>query len=285
MRRSTEDSVRGIQWTFTESLEDLDFADDIALLAQRHQDIQAKTQKVEEIGKSIGLHINANKTKVMRINARSQEPVTVNNSAVEDVSEFVYLGSKVTNDGNSEEDVNTRLSKARGAFAALRNIWKSPKLSSTTKIRLFKSNVLAVLLYGSESWKVTKAVCDKLDVFQGKCLRRILRIFWPNKITNEELHRRTNTTPLSIVVKKRRWRWIGHVLRMEEMAIPKVAMRWTPIGKRSRGRPKETWRRSVEKEMKNEHWSWGQVQTWARDRTQWRSLVAALCADVRHEED
>ena len=121
MRKTTEGAVRGLQWTFTETLEDLDFADDIVLLAQRHQDIQTKTQKLDSLGKQIGLNINSNKTKVMKVNAKTDNPVTINDNAIEEGKEFVYLVSKVTSDGNSEEDVNARLSKARGAFAALRN--------------------------------------------------------------------------------------------------------------------------------------------------------------------
>ena len=109
----------------------------------------------------------------MRLNAKTEQPVTINNCAIEEVDEFLYLGSKIRSDGNSE-DVNYRLSKARGAYAALQNIWKFSKLNYTTKIRIFKANVLSVLLYGSKSLKVTKLICFKLDVFQRRCLRRIL---------------------------------------------------------------------------------------------------------------
>ena len=66
-------------------------------------------------------------------------------------------------------------------------------------------------------------------------------------------------------------------------SIPRVAMRWTPAGNRRRGRPKETWRRSVERDMKALGWSWGQVAKLAADRTRWRSSVSALCAST-HEE-
>ena len=103
-----------------------------------------------------------------------------------------------------------------------------------------------VLLYGAESWKVSPSICHKIDVFQ----KGILKIFWPRTISNEELYRRTNTAPLSVEIKKRRWRWIGHMNRMALNAIPRVAVKWTPTGKRKRGRPKLTWRRSVEKEMR-----------------------------------
>ena len=131
-----------------------------------------------------------------------------------------------------------------------------------TKIRIFKSNVLSVLLYVAESWKVTKGICHMREVFQNNCLRRILHIFWPNKITNAELHERTGMLPISLEEKKRRWRWIGHVNRMPLTSIPRVAMRWTPAGNWRRGRPKETWRRSMEREMKALGWSWGRSRSW-----------------------
>ena len=117
----------------------------------------------------------------------------------------------MTNDGNTGAEIKTRINKARGAFAPLKNIWKTKMISKKTKIRMFKSNVLSVLLYAAYSWKVTKGICHMLKVFQHKCLRRILHIFWPNKITNAELHERTGMLPISLEVKKRRWRWIGHV--------------------------------------------------------------------------
>ena len=81
----------------------------------------------------------------------------------------------------------TRISKANQAFAMLRPIWRSTGLSIHTKIRIFKSNILSVLLYGSECWKSTTSIERKLEVFQNKCLRCILKIYWPNTISNEEL--------------------------------------------------------------------------------------------------
>ena len=72
---------------------------------------------------------------------------------------------------------------------ALKNIWKTTTINKKTKIRIFKSNVLSALLYAEESWKVTKGIRHMLEVFQNKCLRRILYIFWPTKITNTELTR------------------------------------------------------------------------------------------------
>ena len=110
--------------------------------------------------------------------------------------------------------------------------------------------------------------CNKLDVFQNRCLRRILPIYWPNTITNEELHRRAEIEPISTQVKRRRWRWIGHVLRQQTTALTRIALRWTPDGQRKRGCPKETWRRTVEKEMKEKGWTWGRLERVSADQHQ-----------------
>ena len=68
----------------------------------------------------------------------------------------------------------------------------------------------------------------KLKVFQNRCLRRILKIFWPNTISNRDLHARTSTDPIEQLVQQRRWRYIGHTLRKEPTALPRVAHCWTP---------------------------------------------------------
>ena len=91
--------------------------------------------------------------------------------------------------------------------------------------------------------------------------------------------------PVEMEVRARRWRWIGHVCRMEKTALPQTAQRWTADGKRRRGRPKETWRRTVEREMKEQGLTWDKVNTMAQDRGQWRELVEAFCTfgDMRIE--
>ena len=78
--------------------------------------------------------------------------------------------------------------------------------------------------------------------------------------------------------------YIGYVLRMPQMALPRVALSWIPDGRRKRGRPKETRRRTVEKEMKDRGWTWGHLERQAADRNQWRSLAEVLCAPVNEED-
>ena len=145
-------------------------------------------------------------------------------------------------------------------------------------MRLFNSNVITVLLYGCQSWRVNKNDMHKLDVFQAKCLRRICNIFWPNKISNEGLYRRTHSLPISCQIQKHRMRRLGHVLRMSPDHIPRVALRWTPTGKRYTGSPKTTWRKSIISELSNMGLTMGEVEVIAQDRKRWRNDIVALCA-------
>ena len=118
---------------------------------------------------------------------------------------------------------------------------------------------------------MTKGDEAKLNTFQHKCLRRLLKIYWPMRVSNEEVRRRANTETISELVRKRRWTWIGHVLRMDNSCLPRVALTWAPEGKRKRGRPKETWRRTVEKErMAMGFNSWVDARLAAANRVSWR---------------
>ncbi|PVD22631.1 hypothetical protein C0Q70_18452 [Pomacea canaliculata] len=151
----------------------------------------------------------------MRVNARVQDGIKLNGEEIEEVDSFSYLGSKMSNTGDAEVEIRARLAKASQAFASLRSTWKAKNISQKTKLRIFKSTVISTLLYGSQSWKMTKSISNRLDVFQNRCLRRLLHILWPNTITNEELHKRIQTESITTQVQRRHWRWIGHMLRQQ----------------------------------------------------------------------
>ena len=97
-----------------------------------------------------------------------------------------------------------------------------------TKIILYKSFVLSVLLYGCATWKMNKEDGKMLDVFQQKCLRRILKISWEDHVTNEEVLGRAGVHQLSSEVKRRRWKMMGHVLRQGRGNDCSIALTWTP---------------------------------------------------------
>ena len=116
-----------------------------------------------------------------------------------------------------------------------------------TMISLFNSLVKSVLLYGCQCWTLTKELERKLGVFQQKCLRQILQVFYPNVVSNREVLERTGETDIVIEVADRKWRWIGHMERKEEGNITREAFRWS-LDETRRGWPRETWMRVVERE-------------------------------------
>nr|KAG5712455.1 hypothetical protein BaRGS_011429 [Batillaria attramentaria] len=244
MRQATDGKRTGIQWTFSKQLEDLDFADDIALLSHKQQDAQEKLNRVAEEAEKTGLKINISKTEVMRVNHKQHDPIQLHQEDIKEVDKFVYLGSVVSKDGGTDEDIKSRTNKARHAFRTLRPIWRSTALSLRNKIRIFNSNVKSVLLYGSETWRTTKTSSHKLQTFINRCLRNILNIRYPLVITNQDLWEGTRQVPIEQEIKKRKWGWIGHTLRKSTSNVTRQSLDWNPQGKRKVGRPKQTWRRT-----------------------------------------
>ena len=109
-----------------------------------------------------------------------------------------------------------------------------------------------------------------------------MRGFWPNKISNASLLQATRQVAMRTIL-QRRWKWLGHVLRMEPTA--RTALTWTPEGWRNRGRKRKTWRRTVLEEMKSVTIGLGSAARLAQDRTIWRNLVEALCATGHNEDE
>ena len=171
-----------------------------------------------------------------------------------------------------------RISKAKGAFAQLNKIWNSSFISTKTKIRFFNSNVKSVLLYGCETWLVTNGLTNKIQVFVNKCLRRILRIWWPNTISNDDLYVRCNQSPIVCEIKRRKWNWIGHTLRKPVTEPCRQALEWNPQGSRRPGRPNMTWKRTIQAEIHSSGLSWNQIKPLAKNRSRWKNFVEALCS-------
>ena len=125
---------------------------------------------------------------------------------------------------------------------------------------------------------MTKESLRKIQSFINKCLRRIVGVFWPDTISNVNLWERTSQARIEKELKKRKWRWIGHTLRKSPDDITRRSLTWNPQGKRSRGRPKASWKREVESEMKKAGKSWSVLTRVAQDRRNWRSLIDGLCS-------
>nr|KAG5714221.1 hypothetical protein BaRGS_018438 [Batillaria attramentaria] len=266
MKTTTAGRKNGIQWTLWTQLDDLDFADDLALLSHSHSQMQDKTTCLEATSAGTGLRINRKKTELMKINTTANTPVTVGGEPIREVESFVYLGSVVDGQGGTDQDVTARIGKARAAMVMLKNVWASKVFSIRTKLCIFNSNVKSVLLYGCETWRTTKTMQQKIQTFLNTCLRRIFNIRWPEKIRNEELWERAGQEPVAKQILRRKWGWIGHTLRKPASSTTRQALTWNPQGKRKRGRPRNSWRRDTEAELCKQGTNWTGVARLAQNR-------------------
>ncbi|VDP32939.1 unnamed protein product [Schistosoma margrebowiei] len=140
MKTSTSEGKHEIKWTSRMQLDDLDFADDLALLSHTQQQMQEKTTSVAATSAAIGLNMHKRKSRILRYNATCTNPITIDGEALEDVKSFTYLGSIIDEHGGSDADVNARIGKARAAYLQLKNIWKSkqPTKRSGSSIQMSK---------------------------------------------------------------------------------------------------------------------------------------------------
>ena len=204
--------------------------------------------------------------------------ITCGDEVLEQVTAFTYLGSFVSTTGSSKEDVEARCRRGQAAFCMLGPVWRSKCISLWTKLRIVSSNGKRVLLYRSETLRLTKRAISKLQTFINCRLCYIMGVWWPRRVSNKQFLQCTKQERVEVTIQRRKWGWIGHTLRKPAPNITWQSLKWNPEGVRKRGRPKKSWRRRVQKEFKNIGLSWEVVKRTAQNRVQWKSVVEALCS-------
>ena len=141
--------------------------------------------KVKEESEKVGLKLNIQKTKIM-----ASGPITsweIDGETVETVRDFIFLGSKITADGDCSHEIKRRLLLRRKVMTNLDSILKSRDITLPTKVRLVKVMVFPVVMYGCESWTVKKAERWRIDAFEPWCWRRLLRVLWTARRSNQSI--------------------------------------------------------------------------------------------------
>src|SRR5215469_2278977 len=232
--------------------------------------------------KEIGLEVNAHKTKYMTVsrdqNAGRIDSMKIDNSSIERVEEFKYLGTTLSDQNSIQEEIKSRLNLGSACCHSVQNLLSSSLLSKTLKIKIYRTIILPVVLYGCETWSLTLRKERRLRVFENRVLRRV---FGPKrdevtgecrKLHNEELMDLYSLPNIVRVVKSRRMRWAGHVARMGEGRGVHRVLVGKPEGKRPPGRPRRRWEDNIETDLKEV----GEVRDWmelAQNRNGWRTLV------------
>ena len=142
-------------------------------MAESEEELKSLLRKVKEESEKVGLKLNIQKTKM------ASGPITsweIDGETVETVSDFIFLGSKITADGYCSHEIKRRLLLGRKVMTNLDSILKSRDITLSTKVLLVKAMVFPVVMYGCESWTVKKAECQRIDAFELWCWRRLLRV-------------------------------------------------------------------------------------------------------------
>ena len=180
-------------------------------------------------------------------------PLKICNKEVVFVDSFTCPGSLITNDGSTSRDITSRIAKAASAMRHLSNPrFRKHRISIRTKINMYRALVVSVLLYGSEAWATTLADRLRLDVFDRRCQRRLLRVFWQQHVSSQSIRERTKQPTASSLLRQRRLRWFGYLHRMPSSRPVRRVFDFSPNTHgwtRPRGRPKTRWADSVKHDI------------------------------------
>ena len=152
------------------------------LTAESEEELKSLLMKVKEVSKKVGLKFNIQKTKIM-----ASGPITLWQIDGETVADFIFLGSKITADGDHSHEIKRRLPFGRKVMTNLDSILKSRDITLSTKVRLVKAMVFPVVMYGCESWTIKKAGHRRIDAFELWCWRRLLRVPWTSRRSNQSI--------------------------------------------------------------------------------------------------
>ena len=148
--------------------------------------------------------------------------------------------------------------------------------NGASKLKI-NSDIILYCASRKSTWRITSDLLNKLLVFVNNCLRSPLGIRWPEKIRNEDLWELTGQEPFELELKSRAWQWFGHALRRPDGSIAKAALEWNPQGKRRRGRPMQSWRRTRIAELKEKDVTWAAAKKAAQSRITLKAMVSDLC--------
>ena len=250
-----------------ERLTHLLFADDCVLFADNPDDLQYDLHQLAENSKKVGLEMNLKKTKWMRNSECPRGCITINDTEIEEVAEYVYLGQHIQANNKSCGEWARRRKAAWIAFNQNRTVLTDEKLPMNIRANIFNTTVLPAMLYAAETWSTTKSEEEKLAVTQRAMERRMCGVSIRDRISNKELRQRSGLRDVVNGMYEAKRRWAGHIVRMNDNRWTYRLTNWLPRDrKRPVGRPSNRWDRPMVK-LFGQRW-----KQKAYDRVFWRSV-------------
>lgn len=275
MIEAFEDSKEGIR-VGGELVRDVRFADDQGMVESTEIGLQMVMNKLKDTAQRYNMKINVAKTKAMVVSKKGGSTVTimVDGKRIEQVKKFKYLGATLTEDGKCLEDVKGRIAAAKNAFNNRKELL-TKRMSKAVKKRIIKSLIWSVALYGCETWTLREEEIGKLNAFEMWTWRRMERVSWKDKKTNEEVLREVGEDKKLVeMIVRRKKNWIGHILRGN--GLLKQVIEGRMEGKRARGRP----RKGMIDDLKEG--SYVHMKRRAEDRQKWRVWMPRTCSDAEN---
>ena len=221
------------------------------------------------------MEINIKKTKTMVASGKQPVPkanITVNGTLIEQVTNMVYLGHMVSDNGKSDIEIKRRIEIARNAFISMSKVLTSRDISIETRKRVVKCYIWSTILYGVETWIISHSMGKKINALEMWIYRRMLRIPRTACKANKEVSRMMNTkSSLLVTAKQRKAALFGHIMRRN--GLQRLLLEGKMNGKRGRGRPRLLWMDNIKEWMKL---SSVECVRKADNRKQCRSLIVDL---------
>ena len=189
------------------NINNLRYAEDTTPTPESEEELKSLLIKVKEDSEKVGLKLNIQKTNIM-----ASDPIT-SWEIVERVSDFIFLGSKITAEGDCSHEIKRRLLLGRKVLTNLDSILKSRDITLPTKVCLVKAMVFPVVMYGCESWTIKKAECRRIDAFELWCWRRFLRVPWTARRSNQSILKEISPgCALKGLTVKLKLQYFGHLM-------------------------------------------------------------------------